>query len=60
MEAYYGQQSVSPYFAGCYRQRDSGYKALAAGISRVAIPIVNNFCGLLLNRLEELFVQAAQ
>ena len=39
MEAYYQQQSVSPYFAGHYCQRGSGFGALAAGIERVAIPI---------------------
>ena len=53
MEAYYQQQSVSPYFAGHYRQRGSGFGALAAGIGRAAIPIAKIFCGLLLKRLEE-------
>ena len=27
MEAYYQQQSVSPYFSGHYRQRGSGFGA---------------------------------
>ena len=43
MEAYYQQQSVSPYFAGHYRQRGSGFGALAAGIGRAAIPIAKKF-----------------
>ena len=43
MEAYYQQQSVSPYFAGHYCQRGSGFGALAAGIGRAAIPIAKKF-----------------
>ena len=43
MAAYYQQQSVSPYFAGHYRQRGSGFEALAARIGRPAIPIAKSF-----------------
>ena len=43
MEAYYQQQSVSPYFSGHYRQRGSGFGALAAGIGRAALPIARKF-----------------
>ena len=51
MEAYYQHQSVSPYIVGHYRQRVSGFGALAAGIGRAAIAIAKKFCGLLLKRL---------
>ena len=43
MEAYYQQQSVSPYFSGHYRQRGSGFGDLAAGIGRAALPIARKF-----------------
>ena len=43
MEAYYAQQSVSPYFSGHYRQRGSGFGALAAAIGRAALPIARKF-----------------
>ena len=42
MEAYH-QQSISPFFAGQYRQRGSGFWALAAGIGRAAIPLAKKF-----------------
>ena len=38
MEQYYAKQASLPYFSGHYRQRGSGFGALAAGIGRVAIP----------------------
>ena len=60
MEAYYQQQSVSPYFAGHYRQRGSGFGALAAGIGRAAIPIAKKFLWPVAKKIgRELFVQAA-
>ena len=60
MEAYYQQQSVSPYFAGHYSQRGSGFGALAAGIGRAAIPIAKIFLGPVAKKIgRELFVQAA-
>ena len=41
MEAYYRNQASqsTPHFAGHYRQRESGFEALAAGIGRVASPL---------------------
>ena len=41
MEAYYNNQASNsmPHFAGHYRQRGSGFGALAAGIGRVALPL---------------------
>ena len=60
MEAYYQQQSVSPYFAGHYRQRGSGFGALAARIGRAAIPIAKKFLWPVAKKIgRELFVQAA-
>lgn len=38
MDAYYANQASLPHFSGYYRQRGSGFGALAAGIGRVAIP----------------------
>lgn len=45
MESYYAQQASQsmPYFSGHYRQRGSGFGALAAGIGRVALPIARKF-----------------
>ena len=41
MEAYYSNQASNsmPHFSGHYRQRGSGFGALAAGIGRVALPL---------------------
>ena len=41
MESYYSNQAshTMPYFSGHYRQRGSGFGALAAGIGRVALPL---------------------
>ena len=38
MEQYYAKQASLPLFSGHYRQRGSGFGALAAGIGRVALP----------------------
>ena len=38
MEQYYAKQASLLHFSGHYRQRGSGFGALAAGIGRVAIP----------------------
>ena len=45
MEAYYSNQASQsmPHFSGHYRQRGSGFGALAAGIGRVALPIARKF-----------------
>ena len=60
MEAYYQQQSVSPYFSGHYRQRGSGFGALAAGIGRAALPIAGKFLWPVAKKIgRELIVQAA-
>ena len=61
MEAYYQQQSVSPYFAGHYRQRGSGFGALAAAIGSAAIPIAKKFLWPVAKRIgRELFVRRHQ
>ena len=60
MEAYYQHQSVSLYFSGHYRQRGSGFGALAAGIGRAALPIARKFLWLVAKKIgRELIVQAA-
>ena len=60
MEAYYQQESVSPYFLGHYRQRGSGFGALAAGIGRSALPIARKFLWSVAKKIgRELIVQAA-
>ena len=38
MEQYYAKQASLPHFSGHYRQRGSGFGALAAGIGRAAVP----------------------
>ena len=60
MEAYYQQQSVSPYFSGHYRQRGIGFGALAAGIGRAALPIARKVLWPAAKRIgRELIAQAA-
>ena len=60
MEAYYQQQSVSPYFSGHYHQRGSGFAAFAAGIDRAALPVVKKFLWPVAKKIgRELIVQAA-
>ena len=39
MEAYYHNQATMPHFSGHYRQRGSGFGALATGIGQVALPL---------------------
>ena len=45
MEEYYSNQASQsmPHFSGHYRQRGSGFGALAAGIGRVALPLARKF-----------------
>ena len=44
MDSYCANQATSlPHFSGYYRQRGSGFGALAAGIGRVALPIARHF-----------------
>ena len=62
MDAYYASQSSNsmPYFSGHYRQRGSGFGALAAGIGRVALPIARKFIWPTAKRIgRELISQAA-
>ena len=60
MEAYYKQQLVSPYFSGQYRQRGSGFGALAAVIGGAALPIARKSLWTLPKKIgRELIVQAA-
>ena len=44
MDSYYANEVTSlPHFSGHYRQRGSGFGALAAGIGRVALPLARRF-----------------
>ena len=44
MDSYYANQATSlPHFSGHYRQRGSGFGALAAGIGPVALPLARRF-----------------
>ena len=44
MDSYNANQATSlPHFSGHYRQRGSGFGALAAGIGRVALPLARRF-----------------
>ena len=44
MDSYYtNQASALPYFSGHYRQRGSGFGALASGIGRIALSIARKF-----------------
>ena len=43
MDSYYHNQANLPHFSGHYRQRGSGFGALALGIGRVALPLSQNF-----------------
>ena len=60
MEAYYHNQATMPHFSGHYRQRGSGFGALAMGIGQVALPLVRKFIVPAAKRIgNELLVQAA-
>ena len=44
MDSYCANQATSlPHFSGHYRQRGSGFGALAAGIGRVTLPLARRF-----------------
>ena len=43
MDSYYHNQANLPHFSGHYRQRGSGFCALALGIGRVALPLARKF-----------------
>ena len=58
MEAYYHNQATMPHFSGPYRQRGSGFGALAMGIGRVALPLARKFIVPAAKRIgKELLVQ---
>ena len=60
MDAYYHNQATMPHFSGHYRQRGSGFGALAMRIGRVALPIARKFIIPAAKRIrKELLVQAA-
>ena len=60
MEAYYHNQATMPHFSGHYRQRGSGFGALAMGIGRVGLPLARKFIVPAAKRIgKELLVQAA-
>ena len=62
MEAYYNDQASNsiPHFSGHYRQRGSGFGALAAGIGRVALHLAKRFIRPAAKRIgRELLVQGA-
>ena len=60
MNAYYHNQATMSHFSGHYRQRGSGFGALAMGIGRVALPLDRKFMILAAKRIgKELLVQAA-
>ena len=62
MEAYYYNNQASnsmPHFAGHYRQRGSGFGALAAGIGRVALPLARLILPAAKTIGRELLVQGA-
>ena len=62
MEAYYSNQASNsmPHFSGNYRQRGSGFGALAAGIGRVALPLARRVIFPAAKKIgKELLVQGA-
>ena len=62
MEAYYSNQASQskPHFSGHYRQRGSGFGAIAAGIGRVALPLARRIIWPAAKRIvRELLVQGA-
>ena len=62
MEAYYSNQASQsmPHFSGHYRQRGSGFGALAAGIGRVVLPLARRIIWPAAKRIgRELLVQGA-
>lgn len=60
MESYYARQASLPHFSGHYRQRGSGFGALAAGIGRFALPVAKKFILPAAKKLgKELILQGA-
>ena len=60
MDSYYNNQANLPHFSGHYRQRGSGFGALALGIGRVALPLARKFVIPAAKKIgKELLIQAA-
>ena len=60
MKAYYHNQATMPHFSGHYRQRGSGFGALAMGVGRVAFPLARKVIVPAAKRIgKELLAQAA-
>ena len=60
MDSYYHNQANLPHFSGHYRQRGSGFGALALGIGRVALPLARKFVIPAAKKIgKELLLQAA-
>lgn len=62
MDNYYHHQATAnmPHFSGHYRQRGSGFGALAAGIGRFALPLARKFILPAAKKIgRELLVQGA-
>ena len=60
MDSYYHNQANPPHFSGHYRQRGSGFGALALGIGRVALPLAQKFMIPAAKKIgKELLLQAA-
>ena len=60
MDSYYHNQANLPYFSGQFRQRGSGFGALALGIGRVALPSAQKIVIPAAKYIrKELFLQAA-
>ena len=62
MDNYYHHQASAnmPHFSGHYRQRGSGFGALAAGIGRFALPLARKFILPAAKKIgRELLVQGA-
>ena len=60
MELYYTNQTSSlPYFSGHYRQRESGFGALASGIGQIVLPLAQKFILAAAKRVgKDLFLQS--
>lgn len=59
MESYYASQASLPHFSGHYRQRGSGFGALAAGIGRFALPVAKKFVVPAAKKLGREFIRQA-
>ena len=60
MDSYYHIHANLPYFLGHYRQRGSGFGALALGTGRVALPLARKLVIPAAKKIgKELLLQAA-